>query len=49
MQKQPIAVDYWKDDLCLESIRENDTVIGILPMHLAAAICSKGAKFYGNF
>ena len=46
MKKQSIAVDFWTDDLCLESVRENDKVIGILPMHLAAAVCARGAKFY---
>lgn len=45
MKKQSIPIDYWTEDLRIENIKKNDTVIGILPMYLAAAICSKGAHF----
>ena len=32
--------------LGFKKINSGDTVIGILPMHLAAEVCSKGARFF---
>ncbi|MBP3437773.1 MAG: CRISPR-associated protein Csx16 [Sutterella sp.] len=40
-----IPVDRWTDDLEPESVGPGDVVIGTLPLHLAAAVCSRGAVF----
>ena len=45
MKKQPVKVDCWKDDLNIDTISAGDTVIGTVPIHLAAQICVKGAVF----
>ncbi|RME81516.1 MAG: CRISPR-associated protein Csx16 [Zetaproteobacteria bacterium] len=33
------------DDAVLEEIQPGDVVIGTLPLHLAAKVCEKGAKY----
>ena len=40
-----IPVDRWTDDLEPESVGPGDVVIGTLPLHLAAAVCARGARF----
>lgn len=45
VKKQPIKIDHWTEFLEIAEIKKGDTVIGILPMHLAAQVCAKGAQF----
>ncbi len=33
------------DHLDLADVRRGDTVIGALPVHLAAAVCTRGARY----
>lgn len=43
---QGLAIDCWMTHLDdVEKIQPGDTVIGILPLHTAAAICARGARF----
>ncbi len=37
-------VTHLSDDV-LAQVREGDTVIGILPIHLIAEVCARGARF----
>ena len=48
IKQRPIPVDCFIEHLNLEEIQlsAEDTVIGTLPVHLAAAVCATGAKFY---
>lgn len=43
---QQLPVDHWVSHLDPEQIAKNDTVIGTLPVHLAAEVCERGALFY---
>lgn len=43
---QSISVDHWVTHLDITQIEANDVVMGTLPIHLAAAVCQKGAEFY---
>lgn len=45
MKQQPIKVDQWLSHLEPSDVQEGDTVIGILPMEVAAEICKKHAHF----
>lgn len=40
-----IAVDRLVDHLDTARIRAGDTVAGTLPVHLAAAVCARGARY----
>lgn len=44
--QQSIHIDHFESHLEISQIQANDTVIGTLPIHLAAQVCEKGAKFY---
>lgn len=46
VKQQAIKIDRFVEHLNVEEIQPNDTVIGTLPIHLAAQVCEKGAKFY---
>ena len=39
-------IDHYRDHLDPDEIAPGDTVIGTLPLHLAAAVCAKGAQWY---
>jgi len=43
--RQPLQVDCWVDHLDLASIQPGDTVIGTLPVNLAAEVCQRGGKY----
>ncbi|WP_354671191.1 CRISPR-associated protein Csx16 [Thiohalobacter sp. IOR34] len=45
-QRQGIAVDNMVDHLDPEQVEAGDTVIGTLPVHLAARICERGARYW---
>jgi CRISPR-associated protein Csx16 len=45
---QGLRVDRHTSHLDVQSIQPGDTVIGTLPVHLAALVCAKGAVFF-NF
>lgn len=42
---QNLLVDRWVTHLDAQQVAEGDTVIGTLPIHLAADICARGARF----
>ena len=44
MKRQPVHVDRWVSHLQASEVNAGDTVIGVLPMHLAADICAKNAR-----
>ena len=44
--RKGLQVDRFVQHLELAAILPGDTVIGILPIHLAAAVCARGACFY---
>lgn len=43
--RQGIEVDHQVDHLDIEHVNPGDTVIGSLPVHLAAAICEREARY----
>ena len=44
--QQGLRVDRQVSHLEPDQVRAGDTVIGTLPIHLAAAVCDQGARFY---
>lgn len=44
--QQAINIDRFVEHLDVAEIKAGDTIIGTLPIHLAAEVCAKGAKFY---
>lgn len=43
---QGIAYDAHIEHLDVETIAAGDTVIGSLPVHLAAEVCARGARYF---
>ncbi|WGE83002.1 CRISPR-associated protein Csx16 [Actinobacillus equuli] len=46
IKQQAIHIDRFESHLDVAEIQADDIVIGTLPIHLAAEVCRKGAKFY---
>ena len=46
IKQQSLQIDRFESHLNVDDIQADDTVIGTLPIHLAAKVCAKGAKFY---
>ena len=46
IKQQPIQIDRFESHLDVNLIQAEDTIIGTLPIHLAAEVRQKGAKFY---
>jgi CRISPR-associated protein Csx16 len=44
--EQGLHIDQHLSHLDTARIQRGDTVIGTLPVHLAAAVCSQGARFF---
>ncbi|WP_421621543.1 CRISPR-associated protein Csx16 [Alkalilimnicola ehrlichii] len=44
-RRQGLPVDRLIDHLEPEALAPGDTVIGTLPVHLAAAVCARGARY----
>lgn len=44
--EQGLRIDQHLTHLDTTRIQRGDTVIGTLPVHLAAAVCSQGAQFF---
>lgn len=44
--EQNLQIDQHLTHLDTTLIQRGDTVIGTLPVHLAAAVCSQGARFF---
>ena len=42
---QGLAIDRWTPHLATADVGKSDTVIGTLPVNLAAAVCEKGARY----
>ena len=45
-EEQGLRIDLHLTHLDPSRIHRGDTVIGTLPVHLAAAVCSRGARFF---
>ena len=43
--RQGLAVDQWVSHLDLGLVQPDDTVIGSLPVNLAALVCQRGARY----
>lgn len=46
IRRQGISVDVVRDRLDLLALSPGDEVIGALPVHLAAAVCRRGVRYY---
>ncbi|HHW7506434.1 TPA: CRISPR-associated protein Csx16 [Mannheimia haemolytica] len=46
IKQQAIHIDRFIEHLDVAEIQAGDTIIGTLPIHLAAEVCAKGATFY---
>lgn len=46
VKQQNIQIDCFESHLDTSLVQAGDVVIGTLPIHLAAEVCQKGAKFY---
>lgn len=44
-QRQGLAIERWVAHLDPAEVRADDTVIGTLPVNLAAAVCNRGALY----
>ncbi len=44
--RQGLTVDRQVAHLDIDAVQAGDTVIGILPIHLAAEACARGARFF---
>jgi len=44
-KSQEIDVDYWVPHLSVDDIAPRDTVIGTLPVNMAAGVCAIGARY----
>jgi CRISPR-associated protein Csx16 len=43
--RQGLAVQHWVPHLDVAAVQAGDTVIGTLPIHLAAQVCAQGARY----
>ena len=43
--EQGIVIDHAVEHLAIAAIQAGDTVIGTLPVHLAAQVCERGARY----
>lgn len=41
-----LKVDFWVKHLSIEDISNDDVVIGILPVNIAAEVCARGARYF---
>lgn len=46
LNRQDLPVDFILSHLDLALIKPGDVVIGLLPVHLAAAVCDSGADYW---
>ncbi len=44
-ERRGLQVDHQTDHLQVDEVRAGDTVIGTLPVHLAARVCARGARY----
>lgn len=44
--RQGIQIDHMVPHLDVEEIQPGDSVIGVLPINLAAEVCRRGARFF---
>jgi CRISPR-associated protein Csx16 len=44
-QAQGLPVEHWVPHLDVAAVQAGDTVAGTLPMHLAAQVCARGARY----
>ncbi|MDP8052784.1 CRISPR-associated protein Csx16 [Pasteurella atlantica] len=46
IKTQDIKIDHFIEHLDVDMVKNGDVVIGTLPIHIAAQVCKKEAKFY---
>ncbi len=44
-QTQQLQVDHFCEHLDINQVQAGDTVMGSLPVHLAAEVCARGARY----
>ncbi|MCK6426804.1 MAG: CRISPR-associated protein Csx16 [Burkholderiaceae bacterium] len=44
-RRQGLGVDQWLAHLDVAQVQPGDTVIGTLPIHLAAQVCARGGRY----
>ena len=44
-RRRMLQIDCWAEHLHPDSVSRGDTVIGILPVNLAAEVCKRGARY----
>ncbi len=44
-RRQGLVVDQWLTHLEVAQVQPGDTVIGTLPIHLAAQVCARGGRY----
>ncbi len=42
---QKLGITHWREHLSIEEIAAGDIVIGTLPVHMAAQVCERKARF----
>ncbi len=45
-RRETFGIDRWVEHLDLAQVRAEDTVIGTLPVNLAAEVCERGARYF---
>ena len=45
-RRAELGIDLWVEHLDLAQVHANDTVIGTLPVNLAAEVCERGARYF---
>lgn len=43
---QNLGITHWRTHLAIDEVASGDTVIGTLPVHLAAEVCARKARFF---
>lgn len=45
-KNQNLGINHWRTHLAIDEVASGDTVIGTLPVHLAAEVCARKARFF---
>lgn len=45
LAEQGIHIDQMVEHLSIDAVRAGDVIVGTLPVHLAAEVCSRGARY----
>ena len=47
-KNQNLGITHWRTHLAIDEVASGDTVIGTLPVHLAAEVCARKARFFAD-